>query len=235
MKLSILIILLTVLTSVNSKVEDHKIENSELSVNVNDGSGDEYSGVVIHGNEKRDDDDGQEDDGDNDGRTEIEDYCKFYIAQDNDETCASIAAKYSGLTESDIVSFNSKNGHFYGCDWIWEGDEICISKPYGDNDNDHQRTSSERSSSLKTSAQSSKLTSTRNSQATDNDGNETDTDDDHGRTTKSSSKRSSSQAPAQSSSTSNSQSTDSGSGATVDYQRSWFGIAGAIALGGFLI
>ena len=50
-------ILLTVLTSVNSKVEDHKIENSELSVNVNDGSGDEYSGVVIHGNEKRDDDD----------------------------------------------------------------------------------------------------------------------------------------------------------------------------------
>lgn len=205
MKLSILTILLTVATSVNSKVVDHKVENSELSVNVNDGSGDEYSGVVIHGNEKRDDDDGQEDDGDNDdndadgdndGGIEIEDYCKVYTAQD-DDTCASIAAKYSGLTESDIVSFNSKNGRFFGCDWIWEGDKICISKPYGDNDNDHQRTtSSKRSSSLKTSAQSSK-----------------------------------------SSSTSNSQSTDSGSGAAVDYQRSWFGIsvAGAIALGGFLI
>ena len=64
MKLSILIILLTVLTSVNSKVEDHKIENSELSVNLNDGSGDEYSGVVIHGNGKRDD--GHESDRDND-------------------------------------------------------------------------------------------------------------------------------------------------------------------------
>lgn len=170
---------------------------------------------------KRDDDD-----------DEIKNYCRFYNAQDDEDTCASIAAKYSGLTESDIVNFNSKNGNFFGCDLIWKGDKICVSKP---NDNYQHTTSSKSSSSLETSAQSSKRTSTRNSQATDNDGNETDTDDDHGRTTKSSSKRSSSQAPAQSSSTSNSQSTDSGSGATVDYQRSWFGIAGAIALGGFLI
>lgn len=51
LKLSILTILLTVTTSVNSIVVDHEVENSKLSDNVTDGTGDEYSGVVIH--EKR--------------------------------------------------------------------------------------------------------------------------------------------------------------------------------------
>nr|AAA20835.1 similar to Kluyveromyces lactis killer toxin, Swiss-Prot accession number P09805 [Millerozyma acaciae]CAE84961.1 hypothetical protein [Millerozyma acaciae] len=59
----------------------------------------------------------------------IKDYCKFYIVQE-DDTCVSIASKYPGLTEQDIIDYNSKNGDFYGCFNLWEGDKICISKPY---------------------------------------------------------------------------------------------------------
>lgn len=60
----------------------------------------------------------------------IEGYCEFYTAEGDDDTCTSIAAKYPDITENDIVNFNSKNGNFYGCDWIWDGDKICVSKPY---------------------------------------------------------------------------------------------------------
>nr|CAE84957.1 hypothetical protein [Debaryomyces robertsiae] len=63
------------------------------------------------------------------GNMPISKYCKFYTVKDGD-TCKSVAAKFPHLTEKEIISYNSKNGDFYGCDMLWEGDKICISKPY---------------------------------------------------------------------------------------------------------